>query len=349
MEKYVVLKKKDFNDFVLKLALIQTVVAPVKKGEKNYAFQEVTKGDEVALHYIPTILPSKKYFMPQQETIMKFNKSKFEWTPVLESKEMVIFGVHTCDLAGIQCLNMVFTDKSKDINYIVRKDKITIIGFECNAYCDEYASCAAMDNHIPKGGYDLFFTELKSDFIIHINTEMGEKIVEEISLFSKAKDVHLKELENLRVEKRKIFKNEFNVEPSDLKGVFDSSFNSKVWEDIGDKCVSCGNCTNVCPTCYCFDIKDEMNLDFNTGSRVRVWDSCQNEDFAKVAGGESFREERANRQKHRYMRKFNYPVDKYSRYFCTGCGRCSRTCMAKINLKETVNVLAKEKNDTSTA
>ncbi|MBU1087668.1 MAG: 4Fe-4S dicluster domain-containing protein [Candidatus Omnitrophica bacterium] len=343
MEKYVVLKKKDFNDFIAKLALMQTVVAPVKKGKKSFAFQEVTTGKEIALQYIPTILPPKKYFMPQQETIMKFNKAKFEWTPVLEYNEITIFGVHTCDLAGIQCLNMVFTNKPKDINYIVRKDKITIIGFECNAYCDEFASCAAMDNHIPNGGYDLFFTELNDSFIIHVNTLMGEKIIEEISLFSKANDDNLKELEELRTKKREIFKNELNTKHSDLKAVFENSFNSKVWKDIGAKCVACGNCTNVCPTCYCFDIKDEMNLDFNTGSRIRVWDSCQNEDFAKVAGGESFREERANRQKHRYMRKFNYPVDKFSRYFCTGCGRCTRTCMAQIKLKETVNALAEEK------
>jgi sulfhydrogenase subunit beta (sulfur reductase) len=343
MEKYVVLKKKDFNDFAAKLISIQPVVAPVKKGEKNFAFQEIKTGEEIALHSIPTILPPKKYFMPQQETIMKFNKSKHEWTPVLEYKEIIIFGVHTCDLAGIQCLNMVLTSKPKDINYIVRKDKITIIGLECNAYCDEHASCAAMDNHIPNGGYDLFFTELKDIFIVQINTQMGEKIVNKIGLFSKANDEHLKQLENLRARKREIFKNELNVKHSDLKAVFEQSFNSKVWKDIGAKCVACGNCTNVCPTCYCFDIKDEINLDFNAGSRMRVWDSCQNEGFAKIAGGESFREERANRQKHRYMRKFNYPVDKFSRYFCTGCGRCTRTCMAKINLKETVNVLAKEK------
>ncbi|MFH1062251.1 MAG: 4Fe-4S dicluster domain-containing protein [Candidatus Omnitrophota bacterium] len=343
MEKYVVLKKKDFNDFVAKLALIQSVVAPVKRGEKSFAFQEVTTGEEIALHSIPTILPPKKYFMPQQETIMKFNKSEHKWTPVLEYKEMIIFGVHTCDLAGIQCLNMVFTSKPKDINYIVRKDKITIIGFECNSYCDEYASCTAMDNHIPNGGYDLFFSELKDNFIIHVNTQMGEKIIEEISLFSKAKEENLKELEALRVAKRDIFKNELDVKHSDLKLVFEQSMNSKVWDDVGSRCISCGNCTNVCPTCYCFDIKDDMNLDFNTGSRVRVWDSCQNEDFAKIAGGESFREERADRQKHRYMRKFNYPVDKFSRYFCTGCGRCTRTCMAQIKLKETVNALAKEK------
>jgi sulfhydrogenase subunit beta (sulfur reductase) len=343
MDKYVVLKKSDFNDFISKLARIQPVVAPVARGKKNFVFEEVSSGDSIAVKYIPTILPPKKYFMPQQEKILEFNKAEQKWTPVLEQKKMTIFGVHTCDLAGIQCLNIVFTTKPKDINYIARKDAITIIGLECTAYCDEYASCAVMDNHLPNGGYDLFFTELSDSFIVHVNTESGEKMVKDISLFSAATSNQMKQLDELRAKKRTLFKDEVNVSHKKLKPLFAHASDSKVWKKIGEQCVSCGNCTNVCPTCYCFDVKDDINLDFNTGARYRVWDSCQNEEFAKVAGGESFREERSARQRHRYMRKFNYPVDRYSRYFCTGCGRCSRTCMAKINLKETVNSLSEEK------
>ncbi len=343
MGKYVTLKKSDFNEFIEKLSKIKPVVAPIAKGKKSFAFAEVSTGEEVALNYIPTILPPKKYFMPQREKILEFNKKKQEWTPVLEYSEKIIFGVHTCDLAGIQSLNMVFTTKPKDINYIVRKDKLVIIGLECNNYCDEYASCSVMDNHLPNGGYDLFFTDLKKYFMIHVNTLIGEEIIRKIKLFHEAKKQNFQDLDDLRAEKRKIFKDEVKVEHGKLKDLFEQSVKSNVWKELDERCVSCGNCTNVCPTCYCFDVKDDMNLDFNTGARYRVWDSCQNEDFARVAGGESFREERGARQLHRYMRKFNYPVKKFSRYFCTGCGRCSRTCMAQINLKETINALVKEK------
>ena len=343
MDKYAVLQKSDFKDCIAKLSQIRPVFAPVAKGKKNFVFSEVSSGDEISLKYIPTILPPKKYFMPQKEKILTFDKKRMEYNPVLENKEMIIFGVHTCDLAGIQCLNMVFASDPKDANYISRKEKILIIGLECNDYCDEYASCAVMDNHLPNGGYDLFFTELKTAFLVHVNTKEGEEIIKEISYFREPDGDHFTELDKLRKRKRKIFKDEVNVAHKDLKPLFSGSSSSKVWKDIEKRCISCGNCTNVCPTCYCFDIVDDVNLDFNTGARYRVWDSCQNEDFAKVAGGESFREERAKRQLHRYMRKFNYPVEKFSRHFCTGCGRCSRTCMAKINLKETINALAEEK------
>ncbi|MBN3041002.1 MAG: 4Fe-4S dicluster domain-containing protein [Candidatus Omnitrophica bacterium] len=342
MKQFKILEKKDFPQFIKRLSKKHKVVAPVSRGNKSYAFTQVDSSDQIAMKYIPTILPPKKYFMPQRETLAQYNKSKKTFQTVLEFEELVIFGVHTCDLAGIQCLNIVFSDTPKDINYIARKNRILIIGLECNDYCDEYASCKVMDSHHPNGGYDLFFTELKESFIVHVNTLEGEGIIELTGLFKEATSNHLKEREGVIAAKKKIFKDEVDVHYKDLKPMFDKSAGSKVWEDLEKRCLSCGNCTNVCPTCYCFDIIDEINLDLDTGYRIRQWDSCQNEDFAKVAGGESFREERGQRQRHRYMRKFSYPVERYARHFCTGCGRCSRTCMAKINLKETINALAKE-------
>ncbi|NQU17863.1 MAG: 4Fe-4S dicluster domain-containing protein [Candidatus Saganbacteria bacterium] len=344
MEQYFVLKKKSFNDFVSTMAKKQKVVAPIEKGNNQYAFEEVKSGDEIATGYIPTILPPKKYFMPQNETIAKFDISSGQnMEPVVEYEKMTIFGVRTCDLAGIQCLNMVFSDRPRDLNYLIRKNEITIVGFECNDYCDEYASCRLVHNHTPNGGYDLFFTDLGDKFIVHVNTLAGEEIIGQSNVFEKASDQDIKMLNILRTKKREIFaKNEVPIEHENIPGLFDKSYNSKVWEELEKKCVACGNCTNVCPSCYCFDVVDEPNLDLKTGRRSRKWDSCQHETFAKVAGGESFREERGARQRHRYFRKFKYPMDKFSRFFCTGCGRCSRTCMAGINLKETLTVLVEE-------
>ena len=337
-----VLKKCNFDDFISGLARLEKVMAPVARGYDNFSFQEVKSGKEIAIPYIPTILPPKKYFMPQREKLIEYNKSAGTFDAVLEYEKMAIFGVHTCDLAGIQCLNMVFSDKPKDINYLVRKNKLMIIGLECNTYCDQYASCKVVDNHLPNGGYDLFFTELRDSFIVHVNTEYGEDVMDRTGLFIPAEKAHLAELEEIRKKKREIFKDEVNVTHTNLAKLFDKAFESRVWDDLDKRCIACGNCTNVCPTCYCFDISDDLNLDFNTGERGRRWDSCQTEPFAKVASGENFRKTRGARQRHRYFRKFKYPVERYSRYFCTGCGRCTRTCMAKISLKETINSLVEE-------
>ncbi|MBU0687102.1 MAG: 4Fe-4S dicluster domain-containing protein [Candidatus Margulisbacteria bacterium] len=341
--QYAVLKKEYLNEFITRLAQDQKVIAPVAKGYNQFAFEEVKSGEKVALDHIPTILPPKKYFMPQYETLATYHaNSSQKMNPVVECEDLILFGVHTCDLAGIQCLNMVFSERPKDINYLIRKSKITIIGYGCNDYCDEYASCRLVHSHTPNGGYDLFFINLGDKFFVHINTLAGDEITEKTNLFEPATPADLNALAKIREKKREIFANEVPVVHERMPEMFSKSYDSNVWEDLGKRCLACGNCTNVCPTCYCFDVTDEPNLDLQTGKRFRRWDSCQNEAFAKVAGGESFRKERSARQRHRYFRKFKYPMEKFSRLFCTGCGRCSRTCMAKINLKETLNQLVEE-------
>ncbi len=336
-----ILKKSELDRFIEKLAKKMKVCAPVAKGHGNFAFEEVSSAGEIALRYIPTILPPKKYFMPPREKMLDFDLSRGrpEDTAAVEIEKPALFGVHTCDLAGIQCLNMVFSEKPRDYNYILRKESIFLIGLECAVYCDEHASCALMGNQSPNGGYDLFFTELDEKFILHVNTQKGAEIVEGMGL-PKASPADLTALDKVREGKKTVFRSEIGVDNKELEQIFARGAGSKVWQDVGQRCVSCGNCTNVCPTCYCFDMADTINLDMKTGSRNRTWDSCQFETFAAVAGGENFREERAARQRHRYYRKFKYPLEKFYRAFCTGCGRCTRTCMAKIDLKDTLKALA---------
>jgi len=340
---YHILRKDKLDGFIKSLARKMKVCAPVAKGHNNFAFEEVSSAGEIALSYIPTILPPKKYFMPQREKMLDFDLTGDQPKDAanLEAPGMAIFGVHTCDLAGIQCLNMVFSEKPRDYNYILRKEKVLIIGLECNAYCDGHASCALVGNHYPNGGYDLFFTDLGDRFIIHVNTQKGEELVEGMGL-AKANPADMSALDAVREGKKKAFQNEIGTELKDLPAVFAKGTDSKVWKEVGDRCVSCGNCTNVCPTCYCFDMADTINLDMKTGFRTRTWDSCQFGTFATVAGGENFRSERSERQRHRLYRKFKYPIDKFYRSFCTGCGRCTRTCMAKISLKDTLKALVAE-------
>ena len=338
-----VLSKDSFDLFVESLVRREKVVAPVKKGNGHFTFAEIQKGNDIALQYIPTILPPKKYFMPQYEILAEYDLRKGQrLQPVVEIESLVLFGVHTCDLAGIQCLDVVFSDRPKDLNYLIRTQYITVIGLECNEYCDAYASCGLMGNFLPQGGYDLFFTDLGDYFFIQVGTQKGEDLVRDIPLLERAQSPHFADLETLRVQKAQVFRSEVPVDRSLLPRMFKEGFEAKVWEEIGARCLSCGNCTNVCPTCYCFDVRDVPDVNLVTGRRIRVWDSCQNEPFAKIASGESFRAERSDRKRHRFNRKFSYPVKRYNRFFCTGCGRCSRVCMAKIDLKETITQLAQE-------
>jgi len=343
--KYAVIKKEDLNIWLEYLKKKARLYAPKQK-ENQFIFRPVKDVNEITLKYIPTILPPKKYYYPQKEKLFRFKVKPFKTSKAIKAfEEYILFAVHTCDIAGIQCMDVVFRDSPEDPNYLNRKEKMTIIGIECLEYCDKYANCTSMGNHVPRGGYDLMLVDIGEKFILHINSEKGERLVHGLAYIKELDDKDMLNLERVREAKKKIFKEEFTGPLTKVYEAFDKHFTSAVWQDVGRRCVACGNCTNVCPTCYCFDVADEMELSFNEGMRYRIWNSCQMDDFAKVAGGEDFRKGRDGRQRHRYYRKFKYSVDKYNRYFCTGCGRCTRTCMAEISLIETVNSLVAEEGE----
>ena len=292
----------------------------------------------------PPFCRPRSIIFPQKEKLLKFSIEPFKTSKAIsEFEEYILFAVHTCDIAGIQCMDVVFRDGPEDPNYLNRKDKMSIIGIECLDYCDEYANCASMATNVPRGGYDLMLVDLGEKYILHINSEKGELLTKGLAYIKEAREADMEALERAREAKKKNFKEEFNAPLPAVYDTFDNNFSSKVWEDVGRRCVACGNCTAVCPTCYCFDVADEVDLSLNEGIRYRIWNSCQMDDFAKVAGGEDFRKGRDARQRHRYYRKFKYPVDKFNRHFCTGCGRCTRSCMAGISLVDTVNSLLGEK------
>jgi ferredoxin len=117
------------------------------------------------------------------------------------------------------------------------------------------------------------------------------------------------------------------------------AYEHSLWEELGERCFACGSCTNVCPTCYCFNVVDEVNMALTEGERRRHWDSCQLDEFARVAGGENFREARTERQRHRFMRKGKYIYEKFDELGCVGCGRCIRTCVAEISIVEGFNTI----------
>ena len=121
--------------------------------------------------------------------------------------------------------------------------------------------------------------------------------------------------------------------------VLASAAKSPVWEKQSEKCYSCGTCNLVCPTCYCFDVLDEMGLSLTEGDRVREWDGCMLEEFAEVAGDENFREDRSQRLRHRMYRKYSYLFTRYDVPFCCGCGRCARQCLVDIDPVGVINEL----------
>jgi sulfhydrogenase subunit beta (sulfur reductase) len=121
-------------------------------------------------------------------------------------------------------------------------------------------------------------------------------------------------------------------------------YHADIWEELGQRCLSCGACSMVCPTCYCYDVADEVELGSRDGSRVRIWDSCLYSSHALVAGGENFRKSRASRIKFRFYHKQRGFVAEYGRPSCIGCGRCIEVCPVKIDIIEVLNMLRGAEN-----
>lgn len=325
----------EIRDLIRFLQSKGDLYAPHKKGEKSFSFEKVNDPDKVVLNYNRTILPLKKFFIPQKEVLLKFNrKSNTFQRPEVENNKRFFFGVHSYDMQGILRLDYSFSRGEPEYNYLTRRENTTFIGITYSP--DEYHFSKSVGIPIEEmTGFSLFidYKEDGNSVIFAVDKE-GRDILKQ---FGKDK---LK-TDEYEFEKRD-FTAKIKYHYNRLPNVFEKSYFSKVWKEVAEKCVACGTCNLVCPTCYCFDVEDDVELDLTNGYRMRRWDGCMLNEFAMVAGGENFREDRSERTRHRLFRKFKYITDFYGAPFCVGCGRCSKYCTANINIVDIVNKLIEE-------
>jgi sulfhydrogenase subunit beta (sulfur reductase) len=328
---------------------LKALIKGLIKGRKVYgtvtkdgfpAWGPILEFEDLTLFRTPTHLSAKEFLLPQRETLLKFDLKENTFEPVVEAAEQAIVGLHSCDIHGMNLMDRVFSYGTPDPNYLEKRKRTIIIGTDC--FPDEYCFCSSVGTMDAVEGFDLFLHPVKRGFLVRVGSKVGEKLLKDFTKARAATVKEVKELEKEREKKARSFVTKLDAPAKDLPGIYAKSNDSPVWDKIGSICTGCGSCNNVCPTCYCFDVKDEVRADLTTGERVRVWDGCTLEEFALVAGGHSFRKTRAQRLKHRFNRKFRYLSDRFDALFCVGCGRCSRTCLVKINIAEVTNELIRE-------
>jgi sulfhydrogenase subunit beta (sulfur reductase) len=337
-----IIKKTDFNSFVAHLLPNYRVVGPLKhKG--GYAFDQISDPVELQMEYPTTILPPKKYLLPTKETLLEFSRQN--GTTVVtppEPEPTIILGVHTCDLHGIQLLDKVFSTGHVDPNYVNRRNKTMIVSIECLSPCDEHSFCKSMGTLSADEGYDLHLTDLGDSYAIDIGTDAGEELLKKYATVRESTLDDMQRLNAVISEKWPKFPYRLEFDISDLPSIMNLSMHSPLWEELGERCLACAACTNVCPTCFCFGVEDEVELDLKSGKRVRFWDSCQLDEFATVAGGHNFRQNLALRQRHRFMRKGKYILEAHEYLGCVGCGRCARACLVDITPVSVFNELYRQ-------
>ncbi len=337
--RYWFLSDGSFKAFVSGLINDKKVYGTIKK-DGFPAYSRITDFVELSLAQTPTHLSAKGFLFPEKEVLLNFNIKDNTHEEVVSSEEIAIIGLHPCDIKAIGLLDRVFSYGAKDANYLARRAKTIIIGTECVP--DAYCFCSSLGTMTVDEGFDIMLFRIKKGYLVRIAGQKGAAVLKKHCKVRKASQSEIMELEDFYRLKEASFKVRLNAPPRKLPEVYAASDSSPVWDKIGAICYGCGSCNNVCPTCYCFDVRDEVKADINKGQRVRVWDGCTLEDFAKVAGGHNFRKKRADRLKHRFNRKFRYQSDVFKSLFCVGCGRCSRTCLVKINVAEVTNELISE-------
>lgn len=327
------LAQKAVPELIEHLKKIAPLYGPHRKGEKSYSFERVTNSGDVVLDYNRTLLSLKKYFLPPTERLLRFSiqKQKVEEEDIKPEKR-IFFGVHSYDMQAILRLDHNMIEGHPESGYILRRQDAIFIGISFEP--DEYHFSRSVGIRVEEmEGFDLFLNKVDKDYHLFILNKRGSELLKG---FNKLKEVK----EIVRFERN--FKNKIKYHYNRIPEVFEHVYHSEVWHKVAQRCLGCGTCNLMCPTCYCFDVTDDVALDIQSGERLRRWDSCMLTPFAEVAGGENFRDKYEQRTRHRVYRKFKYITDREGVPWCVGCGRCTAFCPAGISLTEIVNDLIQE-------
>lgn len=316
------------------------VVAAMKRGDR-YIFDVVGSPDEVALDYVQTASSPKKYLFPPVEPLMKFDaQMNLVKDYAQEVKPRVIFGVHACDISALNRLDIALLQgKYEDPYYKARRDATLIVGISCMPNTDCFCNLMASDEVLY--GYDLFLYDIGDKYLVSMSSVEATNILEACCEISEATEEDRKSFRHATRARQGSFNHDIpHIE--DVPMLMDVFHSDEFWDELGGRCLSCSACASVCPTCYCFDIVDELVPNSTEGERLRRWDACTNPDFALVTGGHNFRPTGRERVRHRMYHKLNGFMVNHDRMLCVGCGRCVKACKVGINPIEVLRFLEKK-------
>jgi sulfhydrogenase subunit beta (sulfur reductase) len=324
------IEKSNLEVFVQNLMENYPVEGVMEK-DKSYYYGPIQTARELCLGFDTTLIPPKKYFLPPREVLFRFSTApQLEITSEIEDKPFILFGVHPYDLKAIHQMDQVFTSGVSDPHYLKRRRSALLIGVDPTAVAPN-AFWADMEAATVSNCFDLMLTDIGEGFVVETGSEKGREVLDRFALPRTATQEQARERVKARSRITSLCeKRGLSFPKKEIPRLLERSREKIFWEEQAGKCLSCGSCNLVCPTCYCFDVKDNIDLDLVHGERFRRWDGCLLQDFAKVATGENFRESRTSRYRHRFMRKGLYLYGVLNDVACVGCGRCASACLPDI-------------------
>ncbi|PKL72701.1 hypothetical protein CVV26_00330 [Candidatus Kuenenbacteria bacterium HGW-Kuenenbacteria-1] len=284
----------------------------------------------------------KKFFLFSKEILFNFKKNR-----LIKNKDIILkqalLGMSIFDLKALILYNNVF---EKDCYYQQRKKNTLVIGQSImlsdektfQIWEDKYEEDILEHLH-----FDIFLGIINKSLVqssmgskkikykVFTGTIIGQEILDKFGF---------KDYEHIQFA-GPIKEEGLDLEMVKIKDAMKKNYKSEIWEELGKKCIECGKCSLVCPTCFCFNIYDQMDLEKNKGQRVQCWASCFYQEFSEIAGGYKFLDSTAKRIYNWYYHKFVRIPEEYSFSGCVGCGRCIKVCPAGINIRETLEKIKK--------
>jgi sulfhydrogenase subunit beta (sulfur reductase) len=251
--KTLVLPREQLDFFASVLQQFGEIHAPWRRMD-HFVFRRLERWSEIRLDYTRTLLPPKKYVLPPRECLFRY-RPREGYVPETEGldRRIVLFGVHACDIYGINILDQVFAGRYPDPYYQARRKNVAIVGIDCTP--DEHCFCRSMRADFVSEGFDLFLQDLGDRYLTFVGTALGDDMVLATGgLFQPVKREDIEEYKARSAVRRNAFR--LDPEIRDLPEIFEMEYENELWDELGAKCVSCGACSTVCPTCYCYDVND---------------------------------------------------------------------------------------------
>jgi ferredoxin len=280
----------------------------------------------------------KQFLHPPEEALWNAARSDRSFTLTAHdtaAESQAFIGVRPCELAALEILDIVLTQGPfADTSYRRRRDNTFVVAVNCTRPGGT-CFCASM-NTGPRAtrGFDLALTELCDDsdhcFVMEIGSERGAEVASELPV-KPADEFQLKSVAELVSKARSSMGRELDT--TGLRELLYDHFDNPIWEETARRCLSCANCTMVCPTCFCTTTSDSTDLTGGRAERRRRWDSCFSLDFSYIHGG-CIRVSTSARYRQWLTHKLGYWQDQFGMIGCVGCGRCITWCPAAIDITE---------------
>jgi ferredoxin len=324
------------------------VIAPFCGRGRDTFFDTVTdeNRDRIQIHLPNPYYPPKRFALPHIERLLKIQRTNgdIHIEPTYREPKRVIFGIRSCDVAGIYHLDRFFMGRDfRDIYYEKRRKNLFLVNVACtdpNRDISEECFCLCADTGpAARDHFDLQLMDLGSEFMAVAGTPAGEALFAD-AIFKNGTEAHIEKRRAILGEVRKSFKpSTTSWFPAAIRYVSAGKIQEKTWEEIGNRCLECGGCTYVCPACTCFTVSDRQVAP-NEIERVRIWDACALGGFTRMAGGHNPRKAVHDRRNRRFFRKLShYFIQRELSMACVGCGRCAAVCHGDIGMPSVVEMI----------